>query len=46
MCFVVSGEKKIVEEQAKADAPMHLSRHHVTSHHLSSSLPADGNSRL
>lgn len=37
MCFVVSGEKKIVEEQAKADVPMHfrdtIMLHHIICHH-------------
>lgn len=47
MYFVFSEEEKIVEEQARANVLVHLSgHHHITSHHLSSSLPADGSSRI
>lgn len=42
-----SGEEKIVKEQGRAGVLVHLSgHHHITSHHLSSSLLADGSSRI
>lgn len=47
MCFVFSGEGKIVEEQARAAALVPISGlHHIKSHHLLSSLRAGGSSRI
>lgn len=47
MCFVFSGEEKIVEEQARAAALVPVSGHHcIKSHNLLSSLRAGGSSRI